>query len=245
MWKTIQNQFVCFGSELALFSSSLISLMNLPCYMFLITRISHFFAILAAFGHFCMWGHLIIFMLNITRLLKTTFFIMENIIFHASLVQTLEIIAKKQGKIFVCLFSLSVKFFIQISKWFLGPTDVNKWVLFHVKWYPQGWGSAVFFPCVRWSNVWLPICSGSWSPKPALPFWCPQLSPVFLLGQDCVGGGVWDLCCCSCPDSCVVSLRLHLTKGCSFPLDWQKFPCSESPQVWIATPHPCRSKVSI
>lgn len=61
---------------------------------------------------------------------------MENIIFHASLMQTLEIIAKNQSKIFMCLFLLSVKFFIQISKWFLGSIDVNKRVLFHVKWYP-------------------------------------------------------------------------------------------------------------
>lgn len=100
LWKTIQNQFVHFGSKLALFSSSLISLMIQPCYMFLISRISHFFAILAAFGHFYMWGDFIIFVLKITRLLKTTFFITENIIFHASLVQTREIIAKKTGQNF-------------------------------------------------------------------------------------------------------------------------------------------------
>lgn len=74
----------------------------------------------------------------------------------------------------MCLFLLSVKFFMQISKWFLGPIDVNEWVFFHVKWYPQGWGRAGFFPCVRWSNEWLPTCSRSWSPKPACPLGAPR-----------------------------------------------------------------------
>lgn len=61
---------------------------------------------------------------------------MENIIFHVSLMQTPEIIAKNQHRTFMCLFSLSVKFFIEISKWLWGSVDVNKPVLFHVKWYP-------------------------------------------------------------------------------------------------------------
>lgn len=46
--------------------------------------------------------------------------------------------------------------------------------LFHVKWYPQVWGSTGLFPCVRGSNHWLPICSRSWSPKPACPLGVPS-----------------------------------------------------------------------
>lgn len=49
---------------------------------------------------------------------------MENI-FHVSLMQTLEIMAHNQCETFVCLFLLSVKFFIQISEWFLGSSDGN------------------------------------------------------------------------------------------------------------------------
>lgn len=65
--------------------------------------------------------------------------------------------------------------------------------LFHVKWYPQGWGSTGLFPCVRGSNHWLPICSRSWSPKPACPFGVPSPHLYLYWGA---GGGVWDLCCC-------------------------------------------------
>lgn len=41
---------------------------------------------------------------------------MENIIFHVSIMQTLKIMAENQCEMFLCLFLLSVKFFIQISK---------------------------------------------------------------------------------------------------------------------------------
>lgn len=108
---------------------------------------------------------------------------MENIIFHVSLMQTLEITAKNQSKIFMCLFLPSAKFFLQISKWFLGSVDVNKRVLFHVKWYhPESCWSAGFFPRVgvRWSRRWPFIYNGrSWSPELAR---CLQLSPLALLG---------------------------------------------------------------
>lgn len=126
----------------------------------------------------------------------------------------------------MCLFLLSVKFFIQISKWFLGPINAHKWVLFHVKWYPHGWGSAGFFPCVSWSNEWLSTCSRSWWPTGVHQHQLVSLAltSIFTGTRLC-----WWWCprslLLACPVFCAVSQRLHLTKGCSFlHFDWQKFP---------------------
>lgn len=95
----------------------------------------------------------------------------------------------------MCLFLPSVKFFLQISKWFLGSINVNKRVLFHVKWYhPESCWSVGFFPrvSVRWSDRWPFMYSGgSWSPKPAC---CLQLSPLALLGPSYLVTGSWNLC---------------------------------------------------
>lgn len=69
-----------------------------------------------------------------------------------------------------------------------------EWVLFYVKWYPQGWESAGFFACVGWSNEWLPTCSRSWSPKPPCLLGVPSPHLYLYWGKTCAGGDVWDLC---------------------------------------------------